>query len=90
MSDFKLVVGEHCANGAKVIALFMNESEGIVLATWKSEFITWEFPASQQDSTAHGNYFMYDSDNWGDAFYKAYSDMIDRIQRIIRSNQHDQ
>lgn len=31
MNDFKLEVGGHCANGAKVIALFMNESEG---ATW--------------------------------------------------------
>ena len=89
MSDFKLVVGEHCANGAKVISLFMNESEGIVLATWKSEFITWEFSTNQQDSTAHGNYFMYDSDTVGDAFYKAYADMINRIQRIIRSTGHD-
>ena len=86
MSDFKLVVGEHCANGAKVIALFMNESEGIVLATWKSEFITWEFSTNQQDSTVHGNYFMYDSDNWGDAFYRAYANMIDRIQRMIKIN----
>lgn len=30
MNDFKLEVGGHCANGAKVIALFMNESEGKV------------------------------------------------------------
>ena len=86
MTDFKLEVGKHCANGAKVIALFQDEHEGVVLATWKSEFITWEFQANQQDSTAHGNYFMYNSDTVGDAFYKAYADMIDRIQRMIRSN----
>ena len=89
MSDFKLVVGEHCANGAKVIAVFCNEQEGVVLATWKQEFITWGFQANQQDSTAHGNYFMYNTDTMGDALLRAYADMLDRIQQIIRSNKYD-
>ncbi|MBV5267195.1 MAG: hypothetical protein JZU67_01470 [Burkholderiaceae bacterium] len=84
MSDFKIEVGKHCANGAKVLAVFCNESEGVVLATWKNEYITWGFAADRQDSTAHGNYFMYDGENYGRKFFEAYADMVERIQRIIK------
>ena len=86
---FKLEVGGHCANGAKVIALFCNESEGVVLATWKEEFITWGFNANQQDSTANGNYFMYNSDSWRDALARAYIDMTDRIKQIAKRANND-
>jgi hypothetical protein len=85
MSDFKIEVGKHCANGAKVLAVFCNESEGIVLATWKNEYITWSFATDRQDSTAHGNYFMYDPATKAEKLADAYADMIARTQRIIRS-----
>ena len=88
MSDFKIEVGKHCANGAKVLAVFCNESEGVVLATWKNEYITWGFAADRQDSTAHGNYFMYDQETTtkNEALANAYADMIDRTKRIIWGN----
>jgi hypothetical protein len=85
MSDFKIEVGKHCANGALVLAVFCNESEGVVLATWKDEYITWSFAADRQDGTAHGNYFMYNPATKAEKLAEAYADMIDRTQRIIRS-----
>lgn len=84
MSDFKIEVGKHCANGAYVLAVFCNESEGVVLATWKDEYITWGFAADRQDSTAHGNYFMYDQATKNEALAEAYIDMLGRIQQIIK------
>lgn len=86
MSDFKIEVGKHCANGALVLAVFCNESEGVVLATWKEEFITWGFATDRQDSTAHGNYFLYNPATKAEALAEAYADMVERIQRIIRSD----
>lgn len=86
MSDFKIEVGKHCANGAQVLAVFCNESEGVVLATWKEEFITWGFAADRQDGTAHGNYFMFDQATKAEKLAEAYADMVERIQRIIRSD----
>jgi uncharacterized lipoprotein YmbA len=85
--SFSLRVGDFCANGAQVLAVYMNELEGVVLATWKQEFITWVFPTNNQQGTAHGNYFMYDlnkgGDEW-DAFQRAQADFLARVAKQIR------
>ena len=85
MRDFKIEVGGHCANGAQVLALYMDEAEGVVLAGWKSEFITWVFPTNNQRGTAHGNYFMYregDEDDENEAFQRARQDFIQRANKL--------
>ena len=91
MSDqdkaFELRVGDFCANGAQVLALYMDEAEGVVLATWKSEFITWVFPTNNQRSTAHGNYFMHndgDRADERDAFQRARADFIRRVTKLSK------
>ena len=85
--SFSLRVGDFCANGAQVLAVYMNELEGVVLATWKQEFITWVFPTNNQQGTAHGNYFMYDlnksGDEW-DAFQRAQADFLERVAKQIK------
>ena len=81
MSDFKIEVGKHCANGAQVLAVYMDEAEGVVLATWANEFITWVFPTDNQRATAHGNYFMYDK-NEKEAFQRARADFIRRANKL--------
>jgi hypothetical protein len=85
--SFRLRVGDFCANGAQVLAVMMDEIEGVVLATWKQEFITWVFPTNNQRSTAHGNYFMFDLDRDGDereAYQRARADFLDRVATIHR------
>jgi hypothetical protein len=85
MSDFKIEVGKHCANGAQVLAVYMDEAEGVVLATWASEFITWVFPTNDQRGTAHGNYFMFNKNEEGsdkEAFQKARADFIRRATKL--------
>jgi hypothetical protein len=85
MADFKIEVGKHCANGAQVLAVYMDEAEGVVLATWSNEFITWVFPTNDQRATAHGNYFMYNTNEEGseqEAFQRARADFIRRANKL--------
>lgn len=82
---FEIKVGNFLANGAQVLAVYMDEAEGVVLATWKSEFITWVFPTNNQRSTAHGNYFMYtqgDHDDENETFHRARRDFIGRATKL--------
>jgi hypothetical protein len=84
---FQLRVGDFCANGAEVLAVMMDEIEGVVLATWKQEFITWVFPTNNQRGTAHGNYFMFNLDKEGDereAYKRAREDFLERVTQIHR------
>lgn len=86
-TGFRLRVGDFCANGAEVLAVFMDEIEGVVLATWKQEFITWVFPTNDQRSTAHGNYHMFNLDKEGDereAYKRAREDFLERVTQIHR------
>jgi len=84
---FQIRVGDFCANGAQVLAVMMDGQEGVVLATWKQEFITWVFPTNNQRGTAHGNYFMFDLDRDGDereAYQRARADFLDRVAQLNR------
>ena len=86
-TGFRLRVGDFCANGAEVLAVMMDEQEGVVLATWKQEFITWVFPTNDQRSTAHGNYHMFNIDLDGDearAYKQAREDFLERVTQIHR------
>lgn len=84
---FEIKVGNFLANGAQVLAVYMDEAEGAVLATWKDEFITWIFPTNNQRSTSHGNYFMFDRNKDGDeteAFQRAREDFIQRATKLSK------
>lgn len=88
MSTFKLEVGGNCANGAEVIAVHKSNKGGVVLATWRKEFVTWVFPIDYEESTAHGNYFMYGAEvegrpNMEDALRRAKADFIERVTKYI-------
>jgi hypothetical protein len=88
MKDFKIEVGGRCANGAQVLAVYMDEAEGVVLATWSQEFITWVFPTNDQRATAHGNYFMFNKNyvdeegNEKETFQRARADFIRRATKL--------
>jgi hypothetical protein len=84
-TENKIEVGGRCANGAQVLAVYMDEAEGVVLATWRQEFITWVFPTNDQRATAHGNYFMFNKNEEGDeqkAFQRARADFIRRATKL--------
>lgn len=86
MSNFNLEVRGFCANGAEVLAVFKDETDGVVLATWKQEFITWVFPTSDQSATAHGHYFMFNIDKDGDeqeAYQRARGDFVARVNKLF-------
>jgi hypothetical protein len=57
MSSFQLEVNGLCNNGATVIAVYKELTEGVVLARWNWEYVTWVFPTDNQSSTSHGNYY---------------------------------
>jgi len=80
MSAFKLEVGSNCKNGARVVALFVGDEHGIVLAEYHNEYVTWVFHVDIQDCTAHGNYF---GDNTELALDEAKADFIERVTKYI-------
>lgn len=80
MSTFKLEVGGNCANGARVVCLFFGRFEGVVLAEYHGEYVTWVFNNEIQDCTAHGNYFR---DNSEEAYEEATKDFIERVSKYI-------
>lgn len=80
--EFKLIVGGQCANGAVVKALFMDEIEGVVLADFGGQYVTWRFPTENQRITEGGHYFRFDSDSQesiDEAWRSAYANFIYRI-----------
>lgn len=86
MSDFNLEVGGLCANGAEVLAVCKDTTsgEGVVLADWGSEFVTWGFHLSAQESTAHGNYFRHDGLTHRVAAYAdARADFVARVNKLF-------
>lgn len=84
MNTFQLEVDGHCANGAKVIAVYKELKEGVVLARWNWEYVTWVFPTNNQASTSHGNYYRYEyePESEEEAFKQAYENFLERIIRI--------
>jgi len=84
MSTFKLEVGGNCANGADVVYVHRGSKGGVVLATWRREYVTWVFPLSDESSTAHGNYFLYGADtSMEEALEKAQQDYLNRVGRYL-------
>ncbi len=87
MSTFQLEVGGNCANGARVVCLFVGRFEGVVLAQWRSEYVTWVFNKEIQDCTSHGNYFLYGTresdDTEEEAYQKAAKDFVVRVTKYI-------
>jgi len=84
MSTFQLEVGGLCNNGATVIAVYKEISEGVVLARWDWQYVTWVFRTDNQASTSHGNYYRYKEEPETEevAFKEAYANFLERIIRI--------
>lgn len=84
MNTFQLEVDGHCANGAKVIAVYKDLKEGVVLARWNWQYVTWLFPTADQSSTAHGNYYRYQEEHESEenAFRDAYENFLERIIKL--------
>ena len=80
MSTFQLEVGSTCKNGARVVALFVGEQDGVVLAEYHNEYVTWLFERNMQDVTVHGNYFQA---NTALALDEAKADFIERVTKYI-------
>ena len=88
MSTFKLEVGGNCANGARVIYVHRGSKGGVVLATWRREYVTWVFPIGYEESTSHGNYFMYGAEVEGstsmeEALERAQEDYLKRVSNYL-------
>ena len=80
MSTFKLEVGSNCANGARVVALYMGLYEGVVLAEYHGEYVTWVFNTDSQDVTNHGDYFRTNDE---DAWDAARENFLQRVTKYI-------
>jgi hypothetical protein len=80
MSTFKLEVGGNCANGARVVALYCGLYEGVVLADYHGEYVTWIFNTDSQDVTNHGHYFR---DTYEDAWDEAREDFLQRVAKYL-------
>ena len=84
MSTFKLEVGSDCANGARVVALYMGLYEGVVLADYHGEYVTWVFNTNSQDVTNHGDYFRTnDKVELEDAWDAARENFLQRVEKYI-------
>ena len=80
MSAFKLEVGGTCANGARVVALYMGLYEGVVLADYHDEYVPWVFNTNSQDVTNHGDYFRTNDE---DAWDAARENFLQRVAKYI-------
>ena len=84
MSKFTLVVGGNCANGADVIWVHRGAKAGVVCAHWRSEFVTWVFPIGNEESTSHGNYFLYGKQGTKEeALDNAKADYVKRVSDYL-------
>ena len=84
MSTFNLEVNGLCKNGATVIAVYKELHEGVVIARWNWEYVTWMFRTDDQGTTAHGHYYRYKEspETEEEAFKEAWMDFIDRVTRL--------
>ena len=84
MKQFQLEVNGLCNNGARVIAVYKELHEGVVLARWNWQYVTWSFATKDQASTTAGHYYRYDESEASEqeAFKEAYTDFLDRIKRL--------
>jgi hypothetical protein len=88
MTTFTLVLGDSCRNGADVVAVHRGSEYGVVLAKWRSEFVTWMFRVDDERSTYHGHYFIYGAEGEGrpnmeDALRRAKTDYLARVTKYI-------
>jgi hypothetical protein len=77
-------------NGADALMIFRGQEVGVVLATWKKEYVTWIFYDDNLATTTHGNYHLlgFDPDPRRDisepeAFENAKADFLKRVTRYI-------
>tara|TARA_R110000823_G_scaffold194328_1_gene325668 strand:+ start:612 stop:917 length:306 start_codon:yes stop_codon:yes gene_type:complete len=78
-------------NGAHCLAIFQGPHSGVVLATWKDEYITWVFQGQDLSTTESGNYFMYDPTRPNEKFDKyrrAVKDFESRVSYTLDNPRH--
>ncbi len=70
-------------NGADALSIFRGQDVGVVLATWKEEYVTWVFYFDDLATTAHGNYHMWNHTSESEAFENAKADFLKRGTKYI-------
>ena len=70
-------------NGADALMVFRGQEVGVVLATWKEEYVTWIFYHDDLATTAHGNYHLWRHTSEPEAFENAKADFLKRVTRYI-------
>jgi hypothetical protein len=70
-------------NGADALMVFRGQEVGVVLATWKEEYVTWIFYDDNLVSTTHGNYHLWRDTSEPEAFENAKADFLKRVTRYI-------
>ena len=70
-------------NGADALMIFRGQDVGVVLATWKEEYVTWVFYNDDLKTTAHGKYQMWCHSSEPEAFEDAKADFLKRVARYI-------
>ena len=71
-------------NGADVLAIYQDSFGGVVLATWRKEYITWVFGEQGLATTTNGNYFRWDYSSEEEEFERARADFIERVTRYSK------
>ena len=65
----KMNVGDVLHNGAKVLAFFENNTDGVVLARWTNDitpYVTWKYFEGDPRSTTWGHYCHDYTEAWED------------------------
>lgn len=78
-------------NGAHCLAIFQAPHSGVVLATWKDQYITWVFQGQDLSTTVSGNYFKYDPTRPNEKFDKyrrAVKDFESRVSYTLDNPRH--
>jgi len=70
-------------NGADALMVFRGQEVGVVLATWKEEYVTWIFYDDNLATTTHGNYHLWRNISEPEAFENAKADFLKRVTRYI-------
>ena len=76
-------------NGANALAVFRGQDVGVVMATWREEYVTWIFYRDDLETTTHGNYFRFGhptdclADREAEAFKDAKADFLKRVTKYI-------
>lgn len=68
-------------NGADALMIFRGQNVGVVLATWREEYVTWVFYNDDLATTGHGNYHMWNHTSESEAFENAKADFLKRVER---------